>query len=168
MEVITTAVNGIERLLTVVNSTRKLLILTCLLLLAGSTYLGYKLIKTNAIVDSFASPKIERVGGRWCYQIKRGGATKSREIGIQFPLSDKLAKLDIEQNMTALVINREPTLSEFNTLCDLLVQEVLNPERQDFLLRHYPESRQRLLDYYKSLEDSMKRETATLKVSDHS
>lgn len=163
MEVITTAVNGIDKLLTVVNSTKKLLILTSLLLLSGSTYLGYKLIKTNAIIDSFSSPKIERVGGRWCYQRKRGGATKAREIGIQFPLSDKLAKLGVEQNMTGLVMSREPTLTEFNTICDQLVQEVLSPERQDFLLRHYPESRQKLLDYYKTLEETMKKETASVK-----
>lgn len=162
MEIITSAVTGIEKLLTVVNSTRKLLILSSLSLLAGSTFLGYKLIQSNAIVESFSSAKIERVGGRWCYQRKRGGVTKAREIGIQFPLSEKLDKMGIEQNMTGFVINREPTLTEFNAICDKLVQEVLSPERQDFLLRHYPESRQKLLDYYKSLEQVIK-DTASVK-----
>lgn len=164
MEIITSAVNGIDKLLTVVNSTRKLLFLASLLLLTGSSYLGYKLIQSNAIVESFSSSRIERVGGRWCYQRKRGGATKTREIGIQFPLSEKLAKMGIEQNMTGLVINREPTLAEFNTICDQLVQEVLSPERQDFLLRQYPESRQKLLDYYKSLEQVIKQTASVSRV----
>ena len=157
---INSTVNGIDKLLTVVNSGRKLFFLTCLVSLTGFSYLTYELIKDKAIIDSIVAPKIERVGGRWCYQRKRGGITQSRVIGIQFPLSKELESLGVEQNMTGFIVTKEPSYAEFNHLCDQLVKEVLSPERQDFLLRQYPESKQKLLDYFRRLE-TMEKQTAT-------
>lgn len=151
MEIINSVVGMVEKILIVVNSTKKVFILCSLLLMTGTSYLGYKLIQSDLIVESLSRSKIERVGGNWCYQRKRSG-TESREIGIQFPLSTELQNLHVEQNLSGFVVSKEPTITEFNTLCEKLVQEVLSTERQEFLLKHYPESRQKLIDYFKRLE----------------
>lgn len=167
MEIITSTVNGIDKLLTVVNSTKKLLILGCLVSLTGVSFLGHKLIESNSIVDSFAKSKIERVGGNWCYQRKKGGVTKSREIGIQFPISKELQALGVAQSMTGFVVDKEPTLSEFHEICDLLVQEVMSERRQDYLLKHYPESKQKMIEYFRKLE-ALDKKTASAKSTEQS
>lgn len=158
---ITSAVNGIDKLLTVVNSAKKLLFLTCLMSLTGVSFLSYKLIQNQELLNEVLAPKIERVGGRWCYQQRRGGLSSSRFIGIQFPVSNELARKGVEQDLTGFIVNKKPSLAEFNELCNDLVQEVLSIERQEFLLQHYPESKQKLYDYYKNLQvDSAKQAAA--------
>lgn len=152
MDFVGSVVANIEKMLVVVNTTKKLLILIALMIICGISLLSYRLIITNSIVESFSPGRIERVGGRWCYQRKRGGITTSRIVGIQFPFDKTLSQLGVEESVTAFVLTKEPTLGEFNALCDRLVQEVLSVERQEFLYGNYPESKQRLYEYFQRLE----------------
>lgn len=152
MDIVNSIVVSIEKMLTIVNTTKKLLILIALTAILGFSLLGYRLIITNSIVESFSPGRIERVGGRWCYQRKRGGLTTSRVVGIQFPFDQSLGLMGVEESITAFVLTKEPTLAEFNTLCDRLVQEVLSVERQEFLYGSYPESKQKLYEYFQRLE----------------
>lgn len=152
MDFVASVVGNIEKMLSIVNTTKKLLILIALTMILGFSLLGYRLIITNSIVESFSPGRIERVGGRWCYQRKRGGITSSRIVGIQFPFDKSLGLMGVEESVTAFVLTKEPTLAEFNTLCDRLVLEVLSVERQEFLYGSYPESKQRLYEYFQRLE----------------
>ena len=152
MDLVNSVVVSIEKLLTIVNTTKKLLILIALTMIVGFSLLGYRLIFANSIIETMSPGRIERVGGRWCYQRKRGGLTTSRIVGIQFPFDKSLSQMGVEESLTAFVLGKEPSLAEFNVLCDRLVVEVLSVERQEFLYNSYPESKQKLYEYFQRLE----------------
>lgn len=156
---IDTAINVIDKLLTIVNTKNKLIVLTVLFGLGGTGWLVSYLVKSPDVMDEFISPKIERVGSAMsgsamCYQQRhkdRSGSKATRIIGIQFPVSDKLVQKGIEQNLAGFTINKEPSLAEFNEICELLVQEIASPERQRFLWNAYPDQRKKLLEFYQKL-----------------
>jgi hypothetical protein len=141
-------INGIERLLSVVNSTRKLLFLACILLLFFSSFLGYQLVKSQEVLSEIMSPRIERVGG-FCYQQRV--RLDSRIVGIQFPIPDYLIDQGVSQNLSALVLKRNLTAKEFDKLCKGLIDEILDPGVELRLLQSNPEWKEKLQDFYKNL-----------------
>lgn len=148
--IINSVISAIERLLTVVNSTRKLLLLACLTLLLMLSFLVYQLAKSQELVSELVFPKIERVGG-WCYQqrVRRD----SRIVAIQFPVPENLLKLGVEQHVSALVVKKNLTSAEFNLLCVGLVEEILDPNVEFNLLQSNPKWKQKLQDFYKNLNN---------------
>lgn len=149
MEVVNGVISAIERLLNVVHSTRRLLFLACLSLLLVCLFLIYQLARSQELISELVSPRIERVG-EFCYQQRV--RLDSRIVGIQFPIPDYLIKQGVSQNVSALVIKTVPTQSEFNSLCKGLVQEILDPGVELRLLQSNPDWKQRLQEFYQSLD----------------
>lgn len=144
---INSIISAIERLLNVVNSTRRLLFLACLSLLLVCLFLVYQLARSQEVISELISPRIERVGD-WCYQQRI--RLDSRIVAIQFPVPDTLIKLGVEQNVSALVLRKTLNAQEFNSLCKALVDEILDPGVELRLLQSNPQWKQRLQDFYEN------------------
>lgn len=155
IEVINAVITGIERLLVVINSGRKLLFLCCLTLLIACTFLIYQLARSQDVIAEFTAPKIERVSG-WCYQqrVRRD----RRIVAMQFPLTDYLIKMGISQNVFAFVLEGKIKLSEFDQICASLIDEVLDPQSKLKLLQSNPQWKKKLQDYYLNLDSFPARE----------
>lgn len=139
----------IERLLTVVNSTKKLMILIILALLGAVIFLTYQVIVTQEVINEFSAPRVERIGSV-CYQqrVRR----LNRIIAIQFPITPKLIELGVEQNLSGFVISKIPTTKVFNEICSALVDIILDPEIETQLLQNNPQWKKRLQEYYQGLD----------------
>lgn len=148
--ILNTIITAIERLLNVVNSTRKLLLLACLTMLFGLCFLTYQLSRSQEVISELISPRIERVGG-WCYQQRI--RLDSRIVAIQFPIPDALIKQGVEQNLSALVLRKSITPAEYDKLCNDLVEEILDPGVELSLLQSNPKWKQRLQDFYNGLNN---------------
>lgn len=147
--IINSVITAVERLLNVVNSTRRLLFLTCLSLLLVCLFLIYQLSRSQEVISELISPRIERVGD-WCYQQRI--RLDSRIVAIQFPVPDSLIKLGVEQNVSALLVRKTLNAQEFNTLCRGLVEEILDPGVELRLLQGNPQWKQRLQQFYDNLD----------------
>jgi hypothetical protein len=150
-EILNTIVTAIERLLTIVNSTRKLLFLACLIMLLGLMFLTYQLSRSQDVISELISPRIERVGG-WCYQQKI--RLDSRIVAIQFPVPDALVKKGVEQNVSAFLVRKSLSVPEYNELCKNLVEEILDPGVELNLLQSNPKWKQRLQEFYNNLNSA--------------
>lgn len=147
--IINAVITAIEKLLNVVNSTRKLLFLACLSLLLFCGFLGYQLVRSQEVISEIISPRIERVGG-FCYQQRV--RLDSRIVAIQFPIPDYLIKQGVTQNLSALVIKETPSPEKFNALCKGLVDEILDPGVELNLLQSNPQWRVKLREFYENLD----------------
>lgn len=156
---IETGLNIIDRLLNIINTPKKLIVFGCLMLISGTASLCFYVLKNPEVIDELTTPKIERVGtamsgAAMCYQQRhkdRSGTKATRIVGIQFPVSDKLIQMGVEQNLAGFTVTKEPTQAEFYALCEQLVQEISSPERQRYLWNAYPEQRKKLLDFYNKM-----------------
>lgn len=142
-------VSSIEKLLNIVNSTRRLLFLGCLCLLFFSSFLAYQLVQSQELISEIISPKIERVGG-FCYQQRI--RLNSRIVAIQFPIPDYLIKQGVTQNLSALLVKDTPSTEEFNRLCKGLVDEILDPGVELNLLQSNPDWKKKLQDFYQNMD----------------
>jgi len=150
VELINAIVGGIERLLNTINSKRRVILLSFLVCLVIFFLLAYQLIHSQDVISEFIAPRIERVSG-WCYQqrLVRG----NRIVAIQFPIPDELIPKGVTQSLAAFVFTKPLTNSEFDRFCEVLVDEILDPETKIRLLRANPEWKERLKDYYKNLDN---------------
>jgi len=155
VEIINALVGGVEKLLNVVNSKRRLLFLACLTLLAICTLLAYQLVLSQEVISEFTSPRIERVSG-WCYQqrIRRD----RRIVAIQFPIPDLLIPKGITQSLVAFVFTKPINQLQFDELCNSLINEVFDPQPKLKLLRSNPEWKVRLQDFYRNLDSPIAQE----------
>lgn len=160
---IETIITAIERLLTVVHSTRRLLFLACLTLMLICCFLIYQLTQSQEVISELISPRIERVGD-WCYQQRI--RLDSRIVAIQFPVPDYLVKSGVEQNVSALVVRRNLNSQEFSQLCKGLVDEILDPGVELKLLQSNPQWKQRLQEFYKDLDKPVHLQAPVLKESE--
>ncbi len=150
VEIIDAVIGGIERLLNAVNSKRRVLLLTFLMLLAIIFLLAYQLIHSQDVISEFTTPRIERVSG-WCYQqrVVRG----KRIVAVQFSIPDELISKGVTQSLAAFVFTKPVNELEFDRFCDSLIDEIFDPEPKIKLLRSRPEWKERLKEYYKNLYD---------------
>jgi hypothetical protein len=160
---INSIISAIERLLTVVHSTRRLLFLVCLTLMLICCFLIYQLTRSQEVIGELISPRIERVGD-WCYQQRV--RLDSRIVAIQFPIPDYLIKLGVEQNVSALVVRKNLNPQEFSQLCKGLVDEILDPGVELRLLQSNPQWKQRLQEFYKDLDKPVHLQAPPLKESE--
>lgn len=127
--------------------------LTLLVMLAICAYLTYQLAHSQDLINEFRSSRIERVSG-WCYQqLTPSIRGDRRKVAIQFPVPEKLIKLGIKENISALVFQEAIDAQQFDLLCSELVNEVLNPNPKIKLIQSNPEWRKRLHDFYINLDD---------------
>lgn len=140
---------ALEKLLTIINSTRRLLFLGILTLLFFTGFLAHQLLQSQELISEIMSPNIERVGG-YCYQQRI--RLNARIVGIQFPIPEALLREGVTQNLSALLLSDEPDQAKFNRLCKGLIDEILDPGVELDLLKSNPEWQQRLLDFYRGLD----------------
>lgn len=150
IEIINTVISGIERLLVVVNSGRRLLFLSCLTLLVICSFLVYQLARSQDVIAEFTAPRIERVSG-WCYQQR---VRRDRRIAaIQFPIPQYLIEAGVTQNVVAFVFEKQVNQSEFDKLCSGLIDEVFDPQSKIKLLQSNPQWKKKLQDFYINLDN---------------
>lgn len=155
IQIIDAVVDAIERLLTAVNSKRRLLVLCCLSLIVICSYLVFELSRSQDVIAEFTAPRIERVSG-WCYQQR---IRRDRRIAaIQFPIPDYLIKLGITQNVVAFVFEKQITQEDFDKVCSGLIDEIFDPQSKIKLLQSNPQWKKRLQDFYINLDNPIAQE----------
>jgi len=150
IEIINAVIHGIERLLNVVNSRSRVLLLSFLVFLVIVFLLAYQLIQSQDVISEFTTPRIERVSG-WCYQQRF--IRNERIVAVQFPIPDELIPKGVIQSLAAFVLTKPVPELEFDRFCDALVDEILDPESKVRLLRANPEWKVKIQEYYKNLDD---------------
>jgi hypothetical protein len=144
-----------ERVLNAVDSAKKLLVLVTLFFLISSSYLVYRLSRSQELIASLIEPRIEYISGPCYFQSLRGGANSYKAVAIQFPLPDDLVKLGVTQSVSALLVRKDLSPTEFSNLCTKLVREILDPSVKSQLLKQSPDAKQwerRLQKFYRELE----------------
>lgn len=149
VDIINAVISAIERLLTAVNSKKRLLILSYLSLIVICGFLVFQLSRSQDIIAEFTSPRIEQVSG-WCYQQKV--RRNRRIVAIQFPVPEHLIEKGVLQNLTAFVFQEQITQSEFDELCSGLIDEIFDPQSKQKLLSSNPEWKKKLQDFYINLD----------------
>lgn len=142
---IETFITALEKLLNVVNSKQRLIVLVIVTLLFSTVFLAYNYLQTQEVINELSSPRVERVTDM-CYQQRIRRTT--RIVGVQFPLPEYLIERGVEQNLSALVIPKEITLKEFQFLCTSLINEILDPKVEMGLLQRNPEWKRKLQEFY--------------------
>jgi hypothetical protein len=143
-------VSAIERLLSVVNSGRKLLFLTCIVSMVVSIYLMWQVANSQELIAQLVSPRIVRARG-WCYE--QQVRYDRRIVAIQFPVNPDLIKLGVSQNLAAVVFQRRITDVEFDSLCSGLITEIYGYPAKLNLLRSNPAIGENLEHFHKTLDN---------------
>lgn len=143
-------VSAIERLLSVVNSGRKLLFLTCIVSIVVSIYLMWQVANSQELIAQLVSPRIIRARG-WCYE--QQVRYDRRIVAIQFPVNPELIKLGVSQNLAAVVFQRRITDVEFDSLCNGLINEIYGYPGKLNLLRSNPAIGKELQEYHNNLNN---------------
>ncbi|PZO92996.1 MAG: hypothetical protein DI617_09235 [Streptococcus pyogenes] len=137
-----------ERLFSVVNTTKKFLFFTVLILVGACIWLLYQASLTDEILSEFTTARIERVDT--CYQ--QSVRLKRRIVAVQYPIPDSLVKLGATQVLSAVVIKDYPDIDRFNGLCEGLIQVVSDPENDLRWFQYNPELKKKLQDFYLNLD----------------
>jgi len=143
-------VSAVERLLSIVNSGRKLLFLTCIVSMVASVYLMWQVASSQELITQLVSPRIIRARG-WCYE--QQVRYDRRIVAIQFPVTPELIKLGVSQNLAAVVFQRRITDMEFDNLCNGLIGEIYGYPAKLNLLRSNPAISKQLENYHSTLEN---------------
>jgi hypothetical protein len=141
-----------ERIVNTVDSAKKLLVVVTLCFLVSSFYLVYRLSKSQELIASVVEPRIEYISGPCYFQSIRGSY---KAVAIQFPLPDDLVKLGVIQSVSALLVRKDLSPTEFSNLCTKLVREILDPSVKSQLLKQSPDAKQwerRLQEFYRELD----------------
>lgn len=155
VSIIDAIVSAIERLLSVINTKRELLVLFCLSLILFCGYLVFQISQSQDIISEFTAPRIERVSG-WCYQQR---IRRDRRIAaIQFPIPDYLIKLGVTQNVVAFVFDKQVTQTDFDKICSGLIDEIFDPQSKIKLLQSNPQWKKKLQDFYINLDNPIAQE----------
>jgi hypothetical protein len=128
-------VSAVERLLSIVNSGRKLLFLICIVSMGVSIYLMWQVANSQELIAQLVSPHIVRARG-WCYE--QQVRYDRRIVAIQFPVNPDLVKLGVSQNLAAVVFQRQINDTEFDNLCNGLIGEIYAYPDKLNLLRSNP------------------------------
>lgn len=149
IELLNAIVTAIERLLSIVNSGRKLLFLICIVSMGVSIFFMWQVSQSQEIIAQLVAPRIVRARG-WCYE--QQVRYDRRIVAIQFPVPPNLIKLGVGQNLSALVFQRRITDEEFDQLCKGLVNEISGYPAQLNLLRSDPMLAESLKKYHIELD----------------
>lgn len=148
MEIFNGIVSILDKLLNIVNSWRRLLILAALMPLTIAALFLYKVVTEGEVAAEVGSPQIERVSG-WCYQQRV--RSDRRIVAAQFPIPDYLVELGVKQNLAALVIIGKVDQNRFDQLCNGLLAEISQPRIRQF--EHNPGLQKTLQQFYRDLDN---------------
>lgn len=149
MSLLDRIVNVIDRLLSIVNSWQRLLVLAALIALGFSAVLLYRIAENDQVTAEVGAPQIERVSGL-CYQQRV--RSDRRIVAIQFPIPDDLAALGVKQNLVALVFQGKIDQERFDRLCKGLLNEISELRIEQFYGN--PELQKKMQQFYRDLDVS--------------
>lgn len=153
-------VAAIDKLLTIVNSWQRVLLLAALIALAFSAGILYKVVESDQITAEVGAPQIERVSGL-CYQQRV--RSDRRIVAIQFPIPDYLVELGVKQNLVALVFRGQIDQPKFDKLCSGLLLEISQLRINQFYAD--PNLQRKMQQFYLNL-DKNPSDATPLKKSD--
>lgn len=148
-DIIDGIVGGLDRLLSIVNSWQRLLIVAALIALAFAAGILYKIVESNQITAEVGAPQIERVSGL-CYQQRV--RSDRRIVAIQFPIPDELVAMGVRQNLVALVFKGQIDQERFDRLCVALQAEISRVRINQLYTN--PGLQQKMQDFYRQLDVS--------------
>jgi hypothetical protein len=111
-------------------------------------YLLYVATSNQAILDSLTRPSIVAIAPPCAVQKIR---YDTFAVSISFPLSDtEIDEMGIAQNVSALILYKEPKGNEIKNLCNHLIEVILDPEAEKGLVNFFPQYTEILRDYYQN------------------